>query len=122
MDQKVFIEEFLEKYHIFYLSGIRNTHVEIFPARLYTRKSHRVFQDKTYKCLDIGSINIDRSFQKRGLFTALLKALIEKYPTENFFIESIVNSDIRKIGDKLGFVLKHPGADVESGYDMYLIR
>lgn len=122
MNQKTFIDEFLEKYHIFYMSDIPNLHVDVFPARLYTRKSMRIFKGKIYRCLDISSINIDRSFQKRGLFTALLQALITKYPKDNFFIESILNPDIRKIGDKLGFVLQYPGADMESGYDMYLIR
>lgn len=122
MNKDAFIVEFLEKYHAFYIGDVRNLHVEVFPARLYTRKSNRCYNGKMYKCLDIGSINIERSFQKKGLFTTLLKALIDKYPTENFFIESIVNPDIKKIGDKLGFVLSKPDADKQPGYDMYLIR
>lgn len=122
MDKKTFIDEFLEKYHVFYISDMRNAHVEIFPARLYTRKSMRVFRGGSYRCLDISSISIDRSFQKRGLFTALLQALIEKYSTDNFFIESILNPDIRKVADKLGFVLNKPDDDLDMSYDMYLIR
>lgn len=122
MIKEAIIKKFLKVYDEFYRSGERNRHIEILPIRIYTRKSLRVFHSRKIQCLDIGSVNIESEYQKMGLCTDLLKALVDAYPNENFFIESIVNENMRKVGDRCGFVLQYPDADFQTGYDMYLIR
>jgi hypothetical protein len=123
MELTRFIDAYLLRYNKFYMSDLRNAHVEIAPVKLYTRKSRRVIRpNETHSFLDIASITIERDQQQKGIFTALLKALLLKYPKENFFIESIVNDNVRKVAEREGFLIRPQNLDLEEGYDMYLIR
>ena len=117
------VRDFLWQYDLFYRNKlVRNTRVDVGPVRIYSRRSYRSINGKMLPMLDIASVNVDREFQKRGYFTAIVKGLLEKYPTENFFIESIVNENVRKVGERFGFKTKYQGGSPEEGYDMYLIR
>lgn len=117
------VRDFLWQYDLFYRNkSVRNTHVDVGPVRIYTRRSHRSIDGKMVPMLDIASVNVDVEFQKKGYFTAIVKGLLEKYPADNFFIESIVNENVRKVGERFGFKVKYQGSSSEEGYDMYLIR
>jgi hypothetical protein len=118
-----FLHEFFSLYDVFYKNAsLRNTHVSVGPIILYTRKSKRLIEGKIVSVLDLASLTIDREYQKKGYFTAMINGLLEKYPHDNFFIESVLNSNVRKVGEKFGFKIKYQGAIPEDGYDMYLLR
>ena len=56
-----------------------------------------------YPFLDLASINLDENLQGKGIFTSFLKNLLEKYPSDNFYIESIMNPRVITVAEKFGF-------------------
>ena len=75
---------------------------------IYVRKSQRFIKDsdnsKFEECLDIANIQVDDEHQGKGLFTSLLKSVVEDYSHMNIYIESIQNPAVQHIAKKFGFV------------------
>lgn len=82
---------------------------------IYVRRAHHRANGGMYEFLDLASISIDESRQGEGIFTNFLKKLIDKYPTTNIYVESILNPAVRHICQKFGF------QDVDSD-NMFLIQ
>lgn len=118
LSKSVLIKKFLKEYHKFYRSHERNSHVEVFPIKLYTRKSHRVYNGNVYRCLDIATINVDDEYRNMGIFTDLLTALVDQYSTENFYIESVLNPIVESVAVRQGFVIQR----YDAGCNLFLIR
>lgn len=73
-----------------------------------------------YPFLDLASINLDENLQGKGIFTSFLKNLLEKYPSDNFYIESIMNPKVISIASKFGFQKTKVFENITS--DMYILR
>jgi len=71
---------------------------------IYVRKSHHIIDKKIYNFLDLASITIEESRQGEGIFTNFLKTLLEKYPNQNIYVESILNPAVKHICKKFGFI------------------
>ena len=71
---------------------------------IYVRKSHHMFNKEMYQFLDLASLTIKESRQGEGIFTNFIKILLEKYPNQNIYVESILNPAVRHICSKFGFV------------------
>jgi len=82
---------------------------------IYVRKAHHRVGKQTYDFLDLASISIVESRQGEGIFTDFLRRLLEKYPNQNIYVESILNPAVRHICNKFGFI------DVDSD-NMALVR
>lgn len=93
---------FLTKFEDFIQSKLRIVWIEVDGFKMYTRKSKRYFEYQHIDCLDIATI--DAAVTGTGTFTRILEALLEKYPTNHFFVESILNPRLPKFLEKYGFV------------------
>jgi hypothetical protein len=82
---------------------------------IYVRKAYHRVGKQTYDFLDLASISIVESRQGEGIFTDFLRRLLEKYPNQNIYVESILNPAVRHICNKFGFI------DVDSD-NMALVR
>ena len=71
---------------------------------IYVRKAHHRFNGQMYNFLDLASITIEESRQGGGIFTNFIKILLDKYPDQNIYVESILNPAVRHICNKFGFV------------------
>jgi hypothetical protein len=71
---------------------------------IYVRKAHHKVGKQTYDFLDLASISIVESRQGEGIFTDFLRRLLDKYPNQNIYVESILNPAVRHICNKFGFV------------------
>jgi GNAT superfamily N-acetyltransferase len=70
---------------------------------IYVRKAYHRAEGNMYNFLDLASISIDEDRQGEGIFTNFLSKLIEKYPSTNIYVESILNPAVRHICKKFGF-------------------
>ena len=71
---------------------------------IYVRKAHHKVGSQVYDFLDLASISIEESRQGEGIFTDFLRRLLDKYPNQNIYVESILNPAVRHICNKFGFV------------------
>jgi hypothetical protein len=82
---------------------------------VYVRKSYRFLVDgdnsRFEECLDIANIQVDDDQQGKGLFTALLKSIVEDYPEYNIYVDSIQNPAVEHICKKFGFVFLNRNPD-----------
>lgn len=81
----------------------RNEWIIVKGLKIYIRRSHRGYQvhyrKESVKCLDLASIEVDVT--GTGLFTKLLKIILEKY--DNIFVESILDKRFYNFLLKFGF-------------------
>lgn len=105
--------EFMNKFDAFVNDTLRNVWIEVNGFKMYTRKSIRFFETQQIPCFDIASIEAEVA--GTGMFTRILEALLEKYPTKHFFVESILNPRLLEFLERYGFVEYREG-------DMILVR
>lgn len=113
------ITQTLKEFDKFKNSSDRNRHIGS-ALRLYVRRSHRLVNGKMYPFLDLASINLDEKLQGKGIFTSFLKNLLEIYPSDNFYIESIMNPRVITVAEKFGFQKTKIFDNITC--DMYILR
>jgi len=97
------INEFMIKFSRFYRSRDRNIWIECAYFKVYVRKSHHRVGKKIYNFIDIANINVEEKYRCRGICTSILQLLIEAYPQENIFIESVQNFRMDIVAKKFNF-------------------
>lgn len=107
------VDPLIEQFRTFYFNpSLKNVHLTTDDVRIYVRKSRRFHEGNEVRCIDIASIAILNDKNRgRGLFTMFLDRLLKEYPTQSFYVESIVNPVIMIVTEKFGFVttpLSHP--------------
>lgn len=112
----------VDQFREFYKNtSLKNANLDTDDVKVFVRKSQRYYDGEIINCIDIASITIVYNKNRgRGVFTTLLKRLLEEYPNDNFYIESIVNPIVLFITNKFGFVTtltSHP-----SSPDQILVR
>jgi hypothetical protein len=119
------MEQIKKLFDDFVKSNSRNEWLYGDIMHIYVRKSHRFIIDndnsKFEECLDIANIQIDDEHQGKGIFTSLLKSIIEDYSDMNIYIESIQNPAVEHIAKKFGFVFLNKNPD-DICTNMILIR
>lgn len=100
------VDPLLKQFRDFYSNtNLRNTHLETPYIKVYVRKSRRLHDGGEVNCVDIASIAILNSINRgRGVFTMFLGRLLKEYPSQSFYVESIVNPIIMIVTGKFGFV------------------
>lgn len=60
---------------------------------IYVRKSSRYINNNNIPCLDIGSVQVDEKYQKKGIFSAFLYRFEQEATKLNrgVYVESILN-------------------------------
>lgn len=78
-----------------FLSGEfpHNTWIKERNIAIYIRKSVRLIGEKTYPCLDIGSVEVNEKHRGQGIFTSFLKRFEQEAKKLNrgVFVENIFN-------------------------------
>ena len=82
--------------------------------------SHRVFNGKRYKTLDLGSIDIDPKYQNQGIFPTLLN-LLEKQPSP-LFIECVLDDRLCWYYERRGYAKYKPSLEYWSAPCFYLLK
>lgn len=114
--------DFIIEFDVFFRQGtIRNHWFYTSLFKLYARKSFHVVDGKAYQFIDIASIAVEPEYQNTGIFTTLLKTLLNRYPNENFFIESVVNPVVTHVAQKFGFIIQLVNGDASNGYNLHRI-
>lgn len=90
------LDEFIEQ------DKQKNKWLAVDCIHIYVRKSKRFYNGIMIDCLDLASIESDKT--GTGLFTKILESIIEKYPEKNIYIESILSDNFYNFFKKYGFV------------------
>ena len=101
------VNDFLVELDLFMKSNLRNQWILLDELKIYVRQSKRYHNKTTIDCLDLATIEIHK--RGTGLFTMLLKAVLERY--DNVFIESILEKRF------YNFLLKP-----EFGFEKYMVE
>lgn len=74
--------------------------------KVYIRITSRFINGKIHETIDIGSISVNEEFQKKGIFTAILKACEEKAKECNMtvFVENVLNEIISNKLKRIGYL------------------
>lgn len=124
MDQIVLLKDeelksFLTDFQFFLNSYERNKYVENNELKVFFRKGvHCVRGTELDQFIDIGNITVYEP--NKGIFTKVLKALLELYPEANIFIESVQNPAVDGVVKKFkGFKKQIVSPET---YNLYLLR
>lgn len=89
---------------LLFLGGKRtNQYIRDDAMSIYIRKSRRLIDGEMIQFLDLANIQIEDDYQNKGIYSNLMKKIVEKYPDYNIFIENILNPHTEPILKKLGF-------------------
>jgi hypothetical protein len=110
------IDEFMIAFDKFFKSRVRNTWIHCDYFKVYVRKGIHCINGVAYRFIDIATINVEKKYQGRGIFTSILQLMTEKYPNENIFIESVQNFRVEIVANKFGF--KKQDGD-ENSFNLY---
>ena len=100
-DIQIHIDDILNQIEEFMNLPIKNKWIGNDEIKIYIRKSKRYINEKMIDCFDIATIEVEK--QGKGLFTKILDQIIQKYPTTNIFIESIMEPRFRGFFKRKGF-------------------
>lgn len=77
------------------ITGHRNAEIDLDGCgRVYMRRSHRMIERQTLRCLDVADINVIEAHRRQGIFSNVISAAEEAAKLMQFdavFVESILN-------------------------------
>lgn len=107
-EQTALLDTLSQALREFLASPLRNIHLNVGPVRLYLRKSVRGFHldspPRRVHTLDIGSIDIEPTYQAQGLGAAVLARLHTDNPVEATLVESVSNPNLVRLLNRMGWL------------------
>ena len=93
---------------------LRNAWIDELNMKVYVRRSMRMIGDEVYKCLDIGSVEVDEDKTGKGIFTKFLARFEQeaKKIGRVIFIESILNPRLYQYLLKNGYKTAPRSSDI----------
>jgi len=82
--------------------GYRNKWIYIDGFKMYVRKSKRFYNKEFIDFIDLATIESDN--QGTGLFTLILKEILDKYKDRNFYVENVMTDRFLNFFKKFGFI------------------
>jgi hypothetical protein len=81
-------------------------------AGLYVRLTRRYIDGAAYRpVLDIADVNVREACRGRGVFTAFLDRVRDRYPTLHLFVENVMEERFQKHLERYGFTVVEPRLD-----------
>jgi len=96
------VNEFIDLFDNFLKGNERNKWIYVYGFKMYVRKSKRVYNNELISVIDLATIESVK--RGTGLFTLILKRILDKYKEKNFFIENVMQRRFYNFFKKFGFV------------------
>ena len=90
-------------------------------VRVYVRKSIRLIGGSLVDCLDLGTIEVRRDLQRKGVLTAVLSMMERVNPWAAVFVENVMNPDVADAVHGLGY-LTHQPETITEGHPLCLFK
>lgn len=103
------INNIVDQIESFLNSPLRNTWLDNDIIKVYVRKGSHIVEGKTNKFLDIANIQIE--VQSKGTYTLMLSKIMQRFPTQNIFVESIMDERFLNFHTKQGFKVQYVNND-----------
>ena len=98
----VSVNEFMELFELFLKLKEKNKWIYIDGFKMYVRKSKRFYNKEFIDFIDLATIESDN--QGTGLFTLILKEILDKYKDRNFYVENVMTDRFLNFFKKFGFI------------------